>query len=176
MTESSAASPYASPTGSLVAKFPDAVVVESHGQSVVHVDKALLADVVEYLRVSEEFTMCLDVTAVDHLQDAERIQIAGMKRERFEVVVNLISHPRNTRIRVIAQVPESDPSLPTLTSSFSGTAFPEREVYDMFGITFEGHPDLTRILMPDEWVGHPLRKDDSPARVPVTFKGDPGPR
>ncbi|MSW05602.1 MAG: NADH-quinone oxidoreductase subunit C, partial [Actinobacteria bacterium] len=105
-----------------------------------------------------------------------RAQIAGIKRERFEVVVNLISHPRNTRIRLIAQVPESDPSVPTLTSSFSGTSFPEREVYDMFGITFDGHPDLTRILMPDEWIGHPLRKDDAPARVPVTFKGDPGPR
>ena len=171
-----AASAYSSPTDALVAAFPSAVVVESHGQSVVHIDKALLADVVEYLRVSEEFTMCLDVTAVDHLQDSERAQIAGIKRERFEVVVNLISHPRNTRIRLIAQVPESDPSVPTLTSSFSGTSFPEREVYDMFGITFDGHPDLTRILMPDEWIGHPLRKDDAPARVPVTFKGDPGPR
>ncbi len=171
-----AASAYASPTDALVAEFPSAVVVESHGQSVVYIDKALLADVVEYLRVSEEFTMCLDVTAVDHLQDSERAQIAGIKRERFEVVVNLISHPRNTRIRLIVQVPESDPSVPTLTSSFSGTSFPEREVYDMFGITFDGHPDLTRILMPDEWVGHPLRKDDAPARVPVTFKGDPGPR
>jgi len=170
------ASAYASPTDALVAAFPSAVVVVSHGQSVVHIDKALLADVVEYLRVSEEFTMCLDVTAVDHLQDSERAQIAGIKRERFEVVVNLISHPRNTRIRLIAQVPESDPSVPTLTSSFSGTSFPEREVYDMFGITFDGHPDLTRILMPDEWIGHPLRKDDAPARVPVTFKGDPGPR
>ncbi|MEN9593679.1 MAG: hypothetical protein RLY23_162 [Actinomycetota bacterium] len=174
MTE--AAYAYTTPTDALVAKFAGSVAIESHGQSVVHVEKSSLADVVEYLRVSEEFTMCLDVTAVDHLQDVERAQIAGIKRERFEVVVNLISHPRNIRIRLITQVPESDPSVPTLTSSFSGTSFPEREVYDMFGITFEGHPDLTRILMPDEWVGHPLRKDDAPARVPVTFKGDPGPR
>lgn len=173
---SQVASVYAAPTDALVAKFVGSTAVVSHGQSVVHVDKSLLADAVEYLRVSEEFTMCIDITAVDHLQDVERAQIAGIKRERFEVVVNLISHPRNIRIRLIAQVPESDPRVPTLTASFGGASFPEREVYDMFGITFEGHPDLTRILMPDDWVGNPLRKDDAPARVPVTFKGDPGPR
>jgi NADH-quinone oxidoreductase subunit C len=96
--------------------------------------------------------------------------------ERFEVVANFLSHPRNRRIRLICEVPESEPTVPSLTGVYPGAGFPEREAYDMFGIVFEGHPDLTRILMPDDWNGFPLRKDDAPARVPVTFKGDPSPR
>ena len=96
--------------------------------------------------------------------------------ERFEVVANYLSHTRNRRIRVICQLPEADPTVPSLTPVYPGANFPERETYDLFGITFDGHPDLTRILMPDDWEGHPLRKDFPPARVPVTFKGDPSPR
>ena len=79
-------------------------------------------------------------------------------------------------MRVIAQVPADDPSIPSLTGVYLGANFPEREAFDMFGVDFTGHPDMTRILMPDDWVGHPLRKDNAPARVPVTFKGDPSPR
>ena len=66
--------------------------------------------------------------------------------------------------------------MPSLTGVYPGTNFPERETYDFFGIDFVGHPDLTRILMPDDWEGHPLTKDYPPAHVPVTFKGDPHPR
>jgi NADH-quinone oxidoreductase subunit C len=160
----------------VVEKFPGSVAVESHGQSVVYVDRSVLADVTKLLRDGERFTQCSDVTAVDHAADVERVEIPGVVQERFEVVVNLLSHPRNARIRLICEVPESDPTVPSVTPLFPGADFPEREVYDMFGITFEGHPDLARILMPDDWDGHPLRKDDHPARIPVTFKGDPAPR
>jgi NADH-quinone oxidoreductase subunit C len=92
------------------------------------------------------------------------------------VVGTSLSHVRNRRVRVICAVPDSDAKCPSLTGVYPGTDFPERETYDMFGIEFEGHPDLTRILMPDDWDGHPLRKDYPNARVPVTFKGDPHPR
>ncbi|MFM7616326.1 MAG: NADH-quinone oxidoreductase subunit C [Actinomycetes bacterium] len=166
----------ATPSDALVARFEGAVAHDSHGQSVVYLDRAHLADAVALLRAEEEFSMLLDVTAVDHLRDVDRVVVEGVAPERFEVVVNLISHPRVLRQRIIVEVPEADPSVPSLTGVFPGAAFPEREVYDLMGIEFTGHPELTRILMPDDWVGHPLRKDDLSARVPVTFKGDPGPR
>ena len=137
---------------------------------------AYMADVATLLRDEEQFTMLVDTAVVDHLLDGSRVGVDGVAPERFEVVVNFLSHARNRRIRVIAEVPAGDPTVPSLTPIYPGANFPERESYDLFGITFEGHPDLTRILMPDDWHGHPLRKDDPAARAPVTFKGDPSPR
>jgi NADH-quinone oxidoreductase subunit C len=160
----------------VVARFPGSVFVDSHGQPVVYVDRALMAEVATMLRDEEQFTMLVDTVAVDHLLDGSRPAIAGITPERFEVVVNFLSHTRNRRLRIVAQVPASDPTVPSLAPVFPGANFPERESYDLFGISFDGHPDLTRILMPDDWHGHPLRKDDAAARVPVTFKGDPSPR
>lgn len=160
----------------IVARFPGSVFVESHGQPVVYVDRSSMADVARMLRDEEQFTMLVDTVAVDHLLDGSRPVVAGVTAERFEVVVNFLSHTRNRRIRIISEVPATDPTVPSLTPIYAGANFPERESYDLFGITFEGHPDLTRILMPDDWHGHPLRKDDAAARVPVTFKGDPSPR
>ena len=160
----------------ICAKFDGAIFRLSHGQPVVYIDRAHWADVATLLRDDQQFTSCMDVTAVDHLGDVERVVIAGVIPERFEIVANFLSHTRNRRIRVITEVPADDPTLASITPIYAGMNFAEREVYDLYGISFDGHPELTRILMPDDWVGHPLRKDDAPARVPVTFKGDPGPR
>jgi NADH:ubiquinone oxidoreductase subunit C len=160
----------------VVERFPGSVLLDSHGQAVVYVDRAAWHDVATFLRDEQQFTQCLDVTAVDHLVDEERLLVPGVAPERFEVVANFLSHPRNRRVRTICEVPESDPTVASITDLYPGVSFGERETFDMFGVTFEGHPDLTRILMPDDWVGHPLRKDDAPGRVPVAFKGDPSPR
>ena len=71
------------------------------------------------------------------------------------------------------QVPEAEPVLPSLFDLWPGTEAMEREAFDLFGIRFDGHPDLTRILMPEDWIGHPLRKDYDTGRIPVQFKGAP---
>ena len=160
----------------VVEKFPGTVFNDSHGQSVVYVDKASWHDVTAFLRDEQQFTQCRDVTVVDHLVDEHRLAVLGVTPERFEVVANYLSHPRNVRIRTIAEVSDDDPTIASITDLHPGMSFGEREAYDMYGVTFEGHPDLTRILMPDDWVGYPLRKDDAPGRVPVAFKGDPSPR
>jgi NADH/F420H2 dehydrogenase subunit C len=160
----------------LVGRFAGSRFVESHGQPVVYVDRAVFADVAAYLRDEQQFTMLIDITAVDHLLDGSRYSPDGVDLLRFEVVANFLSHARNRRIRIIAEVPADDLHVPSLTPVFAGADYAERETFDLFGIVFDGHPELTRILMPDDWVGHPLQKDYPPARVPVTFKGDPAPR
>ncbi len=159
----------------ILERFDDARFVESHTQPVVYLDRSQWRDVAEFLRDEQQFTMCVDVTAVDFLTAVGRSLPPGVEPERFEVVANFLSHARNRRIRLIAQVPATDAEIASLTPLYPGVNFPEREVYDLFGIDFVDHPDMTRILMPDDWDGHPLRKDDHPARVPVTFKEDPRP-
>jgi NADH-quinone oxidoreductase subunit C len=122
------------------------------------------------------FETCADLCAVDYLSHPGRSLPAGVTAERFEVVVNLLSLSMRQRVRIRVQVPESDPGVDSITDIYPGVDAMEREAYDMFGILFAGHPDMTRILMPEDWEGHPLRKDYGVGRVPVQFKEAPGPR
>ena len=122
------------------------------------------------------FETCSDLCAVDYLTHPGRSLPDGVKPERFEVVVNLLSLSMRQRVRVRVQVPESDPTVDSITHVYPGADAMEREAYDLIGILFNDHPDMTRILMPEDWEGHPLRKDYGVGRVPVQFKEAPGPR
>ncbi len=145
---------------------------DSHGQLVVHVGVDGYVALIKAL-ASDGYAMCVDLTAVDYLTHPGRSLPDGIVAERFEVVVNLLDLDRRRRVRVRVQVPESAPEVPSLFHVYPGTEALEREVYDMFGITFDGHPDLTRILMPEDWEGFPLRKDYAIGEIPVAFKGTP---
>ena len=120
----------------------------------------------------EGYAMCIDLTAVDYLElPGRHLPDDAENPERFEVIVNLLDLRNRRRLRLRVQVPEHEATLPTLFDVHPGTEAMEREVFDMFGIEFADHPDLTRILMPEDWVGHPLRKDYEIGRIPVQFKG-----
>jgi NADH-quinone oxidoreductase subunit C len=145
-------------------------VVESFGQKVVFVGRENYIAVVKAL-VVDGFDVCVDLTGVDYLTHPARALPADIAPERFEVVLNLLSLEQRARLRLRVQVPESDAVVPSLFDLHPGTEAHERETFDMFGISFEGHPDMTRILMPEDWDGHPLRKDYTIGAIPVQFKG-----
>jgi NADH-quinone oxidoreductase subunit C len=149
--------------------------VSRSGQELLFAPRATYHLLVESMR-SEGFEMLSDLTAVDYLTHPGRRLPAEVAEERFEVVANMLSLSERRRVRIRVQVPESEPVVDSLWDLFPGAEALEREVYDMFGIVFDGHPDLTRILMPEDWEGYPLRKDYSVGRVPVQFKEAPGPR
>jgi NADH-quinone oxidoreductase subunit C len=150
-------------------------IADSHGQQVVYCDRdgygALMAELKQ-----EGFEMCADLCAADYLIHTGRQVPEGIEPERFEVVVDLLSLSQHRRLRVRVQVPESDPVLATMFDLWPGTEALEREVFDLMGIRFDRHPDLTRILMPEDWEGHPLRKDYAVGRIPVQFKESPSGR
>lgn len=141
-------------------KFAEAEWGESHGQEVVRLSREQLVDFGR-AALEEGFEVLADVTAVDWYRT---------RQPRFDLVINLLSMQHRRRLRVMVGIPDGDPVAPSLVPIWPGANFGEREVYDMFGITFEGHPDLTRILMPDDWEGYPLRKDFEVGAVPVQFK------
>jgi NADH-quinone oxidoreductase subunit C len=118
------------------------------GQNYFNVDRSLIPNILRLLRDEEQFDYCVDITAVHY-----------PKREKqFDVVWILYSFPRNQRMRVKTQIADGA-TLPSSVSIWPTANWLEREVYDMFGIQFDGHPDLKRILLPDGWKGFPLRKD-----------------
>ena len=145
-------------------------VQDSLGQRVLHASRDQYVSVMKAL-ADEGYEMCIDLTGVDYLAMPQRTIGFGIQAERFEVVVNLLSLSQRKRIRVRVQVPADDATMPTLFDIHPGTEAHERETFDMFGIVFTGHPDMTRILMPEDWDGHPLRKDYSQGSIPVQFKG-----
>ncbi|MGH9127441.1 MAG: NADH-quinone oxidoreductase subunit C [Acidimicrobiales bacterium] len=137
-----------------------------------HPSRAAYHDAVATL-LAEGFEMVSDLCAVDYLAHPGRSLPEGVTPERFEVVVSILSLSQRRRVRLRAQVPDSDPVLDSLFDLYPGTEAMEREVFDLMGIRFAGHPDLTRILMPEDWEGHPLRKDYAVGKVPVRFKEAP---
>ena len=143
------------------------------GQNVVFATRDAYVEMMQSLK-DDGYEMCIDLCAVDYLSAPPRPLPADVAPERFEVVVNVLSLSEHKRARVRVQVPEADPTLPSIFSLWPGVEAMEREAWDMFGIAFDGHPDLTRILMPEDWEGHPLRKDYPVGRVPVQFKAPRG--
>ena len=129
----------------------------------INVDINQYYETIESFR-NDGYEMMADLTAVDWYR----------KREpRFQIVVNLLSVSKNSRVILNISVPDDSLKIPSICEIYPGANFFEREVFDMFGIEFENHPELTRILMPDDWTGNPLRKDYGSRRIPVQFKNAP---
>jgi NADH-quinone oxidoreductase subunit C len=118
------------------------------GQNYMIVDRSLIPEILQVLRNEEQFNYCVDITAVHYPQ----------RERQFDVIWVLYSFAQNERIRVKTLIKDGE-SLPSSVPLWPAANWLEREVYDMFGIKFDGHPDLKRILLPDGWKGYPLRKD-----------------
>ena len=117
-------------------------------QNYMIVESSLVSELLQVLRDQEQFDYCVDVTAVHYPQ----------REKQFDVIWILYSFPRNERIRVKTMITDGE-NVPSAVPIWPAANWLEREVYDMFGIHFDGHPNLKRILLPDGWKGHPLRKD-----------------
>ncbi|NKT81420.1 NADH-quinone oxidoreductase subunit C [Rhodococcus hoagii] len=146
--------------------FDDAIekVVVFRGELTLHVRREYLPTAARRLRDDPalRFELCLGVSGVHYPQDPGR-ELHG--------VYPLISVTHGRRVRLEVAVPDADPHIPSLYGVYPTTDWHERETYDFFGIVFDGHPALTRIEMPDDWTGHPQRKDYPLGGVPVEYKG-----
>ena len=139
-------------------------VVLHRGEITFHVRREDLTAVVQHLRDDPalRFEFSAGVSGVHYPDDTGR---------ELHVVYHLLSMTFNRRIRLEVSVPDSDPHLPSTVATYPTNDWHERETFDMFGIIFDGHPALTRILMPDDWPGHPQRKDYPLGGIPVEYKG-----
>jgi NADH-quinone oxidoreductase subunit C len=139
-------------------------VVVDRGELTLHIKREKLVEVAQKLRDTESlrFEVCLGVNGVHYPEESGR---------ELRAVYPLLSMTHNRRIRLEVSVPESDPHIPSLVEVWAGNNWHERESYDMFGIIFDGHPGLTRILMPDDWPGHPQRKDYPLGGIPIEYIG-----
>ena len=162
------AEPEPPPPHPVVARLREALgdAIESdqmvRGQLVLRVGRERLVEVCTLLRDDPQlrFEHLADVTAVDYLlYDPDGGPPGEGRTPRFDVVYHLYSIGRGHRLRLKVAVDEADPVVPSLVGVWPAANWGERETYDMYGLQFSGHPNLTRILMPEEWQGHPLRKD-----------------
>ena len=146
--------------------FQDAIerVVVDRGELTLHIAPERIAEVCQVMRDDPglRFELCSSVSAVDYL---------GSDPRRLHTVYQLTSMTYRRRIRLETAVTAEDPHQPSVTRVYPTADWQERENYDMFGIIYDGHPNLTRILMPDDWEGHPQRKDYPLGGVPVEYKG-----
>ena len=144
--------------------FHDAIerVVVDRGELTLHVRREKLVEVSQILRDELKFEMCLGVSGAHYPDESGR---------ELRALYPLLSLTRNQRIRIEVAAPDSDPHIPSVVEIWAGNNWHERETYDMFGIVFDGHPALTRIFMPDDWNGHPQRKDYPLGGIPVEYKG-----
>jgi NADH-quinone oxidoreductase subunit C len=145
-------------------EFNDAIekVIVDRGELTLFVKREKLFDVAKTLRDKLLFEMCMGVNGVHYPEDSGR---------ELHAVYPLLSLTNNRRIRLEVAVSVDDPHIPSLVEIWAGNNWHERETYDMFGIIFDGHPALTRILMPDDWNGFPQRKDYPLSGIPVEYKG-----
>jgi NADH-quinone oxidoreductase subunit C len=139
-------------------------VVVDRGELTLHLRPERIAEVCQVLRddLGLRFELCSSVSGVDYL---------GADERRLHVTYHLTSMTYRRQVRLEAAVPADNPHLPSVTAVYPTADWQERETYDMFGVIFDGHPNLTRILMPDDWEGHPQRKDYPLGGVPVEYKG-----